>query len=53
LSLMGSFLAEDPGFTGGIFVGAAVPEPSTLVLTGVAIWWLSARRGQYRGCKRH
>jgi hypothetical protein len=53
LSLIGSFLAEGPGFTGGIFVAAAVPEPSTLVLVGMAVWCFCAGRGQYRGCKQH
>jgi hypothetical protein len=35
-SLMGNFLAEGPGYTGGIFVAAAVvPEPGGLAVVGV------------------
>ncbi|HEV8292232.1 MAG TPA: VCBS repeat-containing protein [Tepidisphaeraceae bacterium] len=51
-SLLASFFAESPLFTGGIFVAAAVPEPSTLVLVGMAIWCFGGIRGQSRGCKR-
>jgi fibronectin-binding autotransporter adhesin len=52
LSLIGSFFADSPTYTGGIFVAAAVPEPSTMALVGMAIWSLVVGRRQYRSCKR-
>jgi fibronectin-binding autotransporter adhesin len=48
-ALMGSFLAEGAGFTGGIFVGAAVPEPSELTMIGLTICTMLRRRARARG----
>jgi hypothetical protein len=50
-SLLSTFLADAPGYTGGIFVAAEVPEPSTMTLIGASIWCFFVGRGQYRACK--
>lgn len=49
--LIADFLAEGPNYADGIFVAAAVPEPSAMALLGLVILSFSVHSGQYRRCK--
>jgi hypothetical protein len=44
LSVLGQFNAFEPGFTGGVFVGAVVPEPFTGSVMAVGCALFLARR---------